>query len=87
MLINGRFQSYCRSYSPLPVFLSTVNPAFLASMMDNGLSFMGENTLEMIFRTGLRQAGHCFSSGALRGRRSVNFPPQTTQLPSQSSYS
>jgi hypothetical protein len=64
-----------------------VNPAFLASVMDSGLSLCGELKVEMILRTGFLQAGHFFNSGALTGRRRVNFPPQTLHSPSQSSYS
>lgn len=64
-----------------------VNPAFLASVTDSGLSFMGELTVEITLRTGFLQAGHLVNSAALSGRRKVNLPPQTTQWPSQSSYS
>ena len=42
---------------------------------------------EMIFRTGFLQAGQCVSGAAESGRFRVNVPPQTLQLPSQSSYS
>jgi hypothetical protein len=41
----------------------------------------------MILRTGFLQAGHFVNSGALKGRRSVNFPPHTLQSPSHNSYS
>jgi hypothetical protein len=41
----------------------------------------------MILRTGFLQAGHFVNSGALNGRRRVNFPPQTLQSPSHNSYS
>src|SRR5208283_2306565 len=78
---------YCRSYSPLLIFLSTVNPAFLASEMDSGLSLCGVLKPEKIFRTGFLHAGQFVSGLAESGRFKVNFPPQTTQLPSQSSYS
>jgi hypothetical protein len=56
-------------------------------VIESGLSFIGEFTWEMIFRTGFLHAGHCVNGAALSGRRSVNFPPHTTQLPSHSSYS
>src|SRR5579859_767685 len=78
---------YCRSYSPLLTFLSTVNPAFLASEMDNGLSLVGVLKPEMILRTGFLQAGQLVSGLADSGRRSVNRPPHTLHSPSQSSYS
>jgi hypothetical protein len=55
--------------------------------MDSGLSLCGELKVEMILRTGFLQAGHFVNSGALNGRRRVNFPPQTLHSPSQSSYS
>jgi hypothetical protein len=42
---------------------------------------------EINLRTGLRQAGHAVSSGAVTGRRSVNLPPHAAQFPSHSSYS
>jgi hypothetical protein len=48
---------------------------------------IGELKVEITFRTGFLQAGHRLSSGALKGRRRVNFPPQTTHFPSHSSYS
>ena len=79
--------SYWRSYSPLLLFLSTVNPAFLASEIEVGLSLMGELKLERTLRTGFLQAGHCVSGLALKGRSRVNFPPHTLQSPSHSSYS
>ena len=78
---------YCRSYSPLLTRLSTVNPAFLASVTERGLSFMGEEKLEITLRTGFLQAGQFVNGLAESGRRSVNFPPQTAQLPSHNSYS
>jgi hypothetical protein len=80
-------RDYCFSYSPLPSRFRTVNPAFLASEMDRGLLCTGELKLEMSLRTGLLHKGHLVSSGALIGRRRVNFPPQTMHSPSQSSYS
>jgi hypothetical protein len=80
-------QLHCRSYSPLLIFLSTVNPAFFASEMDNGLSLCGELKVEMILRTGFLHAGQFVSGLAESGRFNVNFPPQTTQWPSHSSYS
>lgn len=54
---QGPLNDYCFSYSPLLTRLSTVNPAFLASVTDRGLSFIGELNVEMIFRTGFLQAG------------------------------
>lgn len=78
---------YCFSYSPLLTLFSTVKPAFLASVIDNGLSLTGELKVEMIFRTGFLHAGHCVRGAAESGRRSVNFPPHTLQSPSHSSYS
>jgi len=67
-----------------------VNPAFFASLIDRGLRYVGVLKVEMIFSTGLLQAGH-FSSGlAETGRRSVKpGPPHGLQspFPSQSSYS
>src|SRR5208283_1048779 len=78
---------YCRSYSPLLTFLSTVNPAFLASEMDSGLSLCGELKVEMILRTGFLHAGQCVSGLADSGRRNVNLPPHTLQSPSHNSYS
>src|SRR5688572_4496465 len=79
--------AHCRSYSPLPVFLRTVKPAFLASVTERGLSLMGELKVERILRTGFLQAGHWVKGRAVIGRRKVNLPPQTAQFPSQSSYS
>jgi len=64
-----------------------VNPAFLASEMDSGLSLCGVLKPEMIFRTGFLHAGQFVSGLAESGRFNVNFPPQTTQWPSHSSYS
>ena len=78
---------YCRSYSPLFTRFNTVKPAFLASVMDRGLSLTGELKLEMIFRTGFLQAGQLVKGLAESGRRRVNFPPHTLQSPSHSSYS
>jgi hypothetical protein len=78
---------YCLSYSPLPSRLSTVNPAFFASVTESGLSFLGELNAEKTFRTGFLQAGQLVNGFADSGRLSVNFPPHTTQLPSHSSYS
>src|ERR1035441_6615191 len=80
-------QLHCRSYSPLLTFLSTVNPAFFASEMDNGLSLCGELKVEMILRTGFLHAGQCVRGLAESGRRKVKLPPQTLQSPSHSSYS
>ena len=56
---------YCRSYSPLPVFFKIVNPAFLASENESGLSLIGELKVEMILRTGFLQAGQWVNSTAL----------------------
>jgi len=75
---------YWRSYSPLLTRLSTLNPAFLASEME---SVLGELKVDHTRRTGFLQAGHLVRGAADSGRRKVNFPPHTTQLPSQSSYS
>src|SRR5277367_2050725 len=83
----NRSTAYCLSYSPLLTFLSTVNPAFFASVMDSGLSFCGELKLEKILRTGFLHAGQFVSGLAESGRFKVNFPPQTLQSPSHSSYS
>jgi len=76
--------AYCRSYSPLLTFFSTVNPAFLASEMD---SAFGELKVDQTRRTGFLQAGHLVNGAAERGRCKVNLPPQTAQSPLQSSYS
>lgn len=78
---------YCFSYSPLPARLRTVKPAFFASVMESGFNFIGELKLEIILRTGFLHAGHLVKGAALKGRFNVNLPPQTTQSPSQSSYS
>src|SRR6266436_7467497 len=75
---------YCRSYSPLDTFLKTPNPAFFASEID---AFFGELNVEKMRRTGFLHAGHWVKGAAESGRRSVNFPPHTLQLPSHSSYS
>src|SRR6185503_10047989 len=79
--------SYCFSYSPLLTRFNTVKPAFFASEIESGLSFVGEVKLEMTLRTGFLQAGHAFISAALNGRRRVNRPPHAAQLPPHSSYS
>jgi hypothetical protein len=78
---------YCFSYSPFPRRLRTVKPAFLASESDGGLDLTGELKVEMILRTGRRQAGQTFNGAALIGRRNVNWPPHTMQSPSHNSYS
>jgi hypothetical protein len=78
---------YCRSYSPFPTFFNTVNPALLASETESGFSFVGEFTREIILRTGLRHSGHFVRGARDAGLRKLNFPPQTLQSPSQSSYS
>ena len=82
-----RSGDHCRSYSPRPIRFKTVNPAFLASAQESGLSFTGELKGEMTLRTGFLQAGHFVSGAAESGRRKVNRPPQTLQSPSHSSYS
>ena len=78
---------YCFSYSPLLTRLSTVKPAFLASVIESGFSLTGELKVEIILRTGRRQHGQTFNGGALSGRRNVNLPPQAAQSPSHNSYS
>jgi hypothetical protein len=79
--------AYCFSYSPLPNRFKTVNPAFFASEIERGFNFCGELKAEKTLRTGFLQEGHFVNSGALMGRRNVNFPPQTAQFPSHNSYS
>ena len=64
--------------------LRTVKPAFLASEIE---SFLGELKVDHTLRTGFLHAGHLVNGAAESGRRKVNFPPHTTQFPSQSSYS
>ncbi len=76
--------SHCFSYSPLLTRFKTVNPAFLASEIE---SAFGELNVDHTFRTGFLHAGHWVRGAAETGRRRVNFPPQTLQSPSQSSYS
>ena len=61
-----------------------MNPAFLASEIE---SFLGELKVDHTRRTGFLHAGHLVKGAAESGRRKVNFPPHTAQLPSQSSYS
>lgn len=78
------WKPYCRSYSPLFTRFRTVNPAFLASETDR---FLGELNADHALRTGLLHAGQSVSGLAESGRKRVNFPPQTLQSPSQSSYS
>ena len=80
-------ERYCFSYSPLLVFFRTVNPAFLASEIESGLSLIGELKLEISFFTGFLHRGQLVSGVAERGRLRVNCPPQTLQLPSFSAYS
>src|SRR5476649_3087238 len=75
---------YCRSYLPLSTFLSTVNPAFFART--RSFPFAGLN-VDKILRTGFLHAGQFVSGLAESGRFNVNFPPQTLQPPSHSSYS
>ena len=79
--------TYCGSYSPLPALLRTVKPAFLASEMESGFSFIGEVNVEMTLRTGFWQTGQWVNGAALSGRRNVNWPPHTVHSPSDSSYS
>jgi len=98
-LIRGKFKgirrvtsigdlTYCRSYSPLLVFLSTVNPAFLASLMETGLVMVGVLNPEINFFTDFLQSGQLVSGFADKGRRNVKLPPQTLQSPpSSNSYS
>jgi len=64
--------------------LRTVNPAFLALEKD---IVLGELKVEMTLRTGFRQLGQSFNSGALIGRRRVKRPWHTAHLPSHNSYS
>jgi hypothetical protein len=78
---------YCRSYSPLPIRFKTLNPAFFASLIDTGFSFVGVLKVEMIFRTGFRQAGQLRKGSASNGRRSVKCPPHAAQSPPHNSYS
>jgi hypothetical protein len=66
--IKTNFPFYCLSYSPFPIRLYTVNPAALASEMDNGLSLFGVLKLEITFLTGRLHAGHFVNGGALSGR-------------------
>ena len=84
--LTPRKDRYCRSYSPLLTRFRTVKPAFFASLTDT-LSFVGALNVEMILRTGFRQAGQCVNGAAFSGRRRVNRPPQAVQLPSHNSYS
>src|SRR6185295_16517154 len=69
---------YCRSYSPLFTRLSTVKPAFLASLKETGFVSFGVLKLVMTLRTGFLHAGHFVSSAALNGRRKVKRPPHAT---------
>jgi len=69
---NPCFECHCRSYSPLLTRLSTVKPAFLASVTESGLSLIGELNVEMILRTGFLQAGQFVRFGAESGRFNVN---------------
>jgi hypothetical protein len=48
---------------------------------------LGELNVDHTLRTGFLHAGHLVNGAAESGRRKVNFPPHTTQFPSQSSYS
>jgi hypothetical protein len=65
----------------------TVKPAFFASVIESGFSFVGELNVEMILRTGFLQSGHFSNGGRVTGRFNVNLPPQTLQSPSINSYS
>jgi hypothetical protein len=65
----------------------TVKPAPLASLTESGFMIDGVENEVITFRIGRLQAGHPFNSGALTGRRRVNFPPHAAHDPSQSSYS
>jgi len=87
--ISGKDSCGChwRSYSPLLTRLRTVKPAFFASVTESGFSLIGELKVERILRTGFLHAGQFVSGLADSGRRRVNFPPHTTQLPSVNSYS
>ena len=64
--------AYCRSYSPLLDFLRTVKPAFFASEMETGFSFIGEVNVEMILRTGFWHSEQCVSGDSFSVRRNVN---------------
>lgn len=64
-----------------------MNPAFFASVTDNGFSFIGELNVENTFRTGFLHAGHFVNGFADSGRFNVNFPPHAAQFPSHNSYS
>jgi type IV secretory pathway VirD2 relaxase len=61
-----------------------VNPAFLASEKE---TVRGVLKVEKTLRTGRRQAGQSFSSGASIGRCNVNRPWHTAHSPSHNSYS
>jgi len=84
VLPNSTAPPYCRSYSPFPTRFKTLNPAFLASEMDN---FFGELKVENNLRTGFLHAGHLVKGAAESGRLRVNLPPHTAQAPSHNSYS
>jgi len=68
----------------LLTFLNTENPAFFASEMETAF---GELNVDQTRRTGFLQAGQFFRGAAESGRRKVNLPPQTAQLPSHNSNS
>jgi hypothetical protein len=59
---------YCFSYSPFPTFFRMVNPAFFASLTDNGLEIFGVLKFEITLRTGFLQSGQCSNAGRLIGR-------------------
>jgi len=81
---TNSFEGYWRSYSPWLTRLRTVKPAFLASETESALGVL---KVDHTRRTGFLQAGHLVRGLADNGRHKVNFPPHTTQFPSQSSYS
>lgn len=64
-----------------------MKPAFLASLVESGLSLVGVLKEEKTLRTGFLHAGQLVNGFAESGRFKVNLPPHTGQLPSQSSYS
>src|SRR5258706_18328 len=85
--MDGASLLHCFSYSPLPRRLSTVKPAFFASLMDVGFVRWGVLIVERPLRPGFWQAGLCVNPAALKGRRSVTRPPPAEKLPWHNSYS
>jgi hypothetical protein len=79
--------AYCRSYSPFPTRFKILNPAFFASTTDNGFVSFGVLKVEITFRTAFLQRGHFSRASRPIGRCNENFPPQTLQSPSHTSYS